>query len=157
MRAKIDVALFVACALLARPDPAPTKIDARRPTDAALLVDDPPTLRNLELQGYSLDEVLGPQKKAALIASVTSDMLEFAKGLTPKSIKRPFKPEWMTRGRFELIAVVNRLDRRAFDPPEAPTCGEVRLVYRLALKNAHRPNTRLPMTVNVRIPQPMRG
>jgi hypothetical protein len=157
MRAKIDVVLFLACAFLARPDATPAKADGRRPTDASLLIDDPPTLKNLELQGYSLDEVLGPGKKSALLATVTSDMQEFTKGLPPKSIKRPFKPEWMTRGRFELTAVVNRLDRREFDPPEARTCGEVRLVYRLALKNPGRPSTRLPMTVNVRIPQPLRG
>jgi hypothetical protein len=65
----------------------------------------------------------------------------------------PFDVGWLRaeRTRFELVGVLNRLDRRFADPSH---CGEVRLVYRLALTPEDRKTTRLPMTINVMFPQP---
>jgi hypothetical protein len=93
----------------------------------------------------------------AVAKAVRADVAELTAGLTRSSLERPFRSEWLARGRFELVAVVNRLDRRAFDPQGAPSCGEARLVYRLALAHAGRPPTRLPMTVNLRIAQAADG
>lgn len=68
-------------------------------------------------------------------------------GVGMRFAHRGFDARWLTAPTvaFELVAVVNRLDRRPFRPD---TCGEVRLVYRLAI---HRDGAadRLPMTVNV--------
>ncbi len=52
---------------------------------------------------------------------------------------------------FELVAVVNRFDRRIFEPRKA-TCGEVRLIYRAAYRGK-RESSRLPVTVVVVFPQ----
>lgn len=157
-----DALLFVGCLALARPDAHASAslldLPTTPPTDAALLVDDPRTMVRLETDGFSLDRVLTLGQRRSLYEIVQSDMSEIVRGLTSKSVQRPFRTAWMARGRFELVGVVNRLDRRVFDPPSGPsTCGEVRLVYRLALENPGRPSTRLPMTVNVRIPQPARA
>ena len=48
---------------------------------------------------------------------------------------------------FELVGVVNRMDRRPF---QSGACGETRLVYRLAYRTAAM-QSRLPMTVNVEL------
>lgn len=48
---------------------------------------------------------------------------------------------------FELVGVVNRLDRRAFHDG---ACGETRLVYRLAYRTP-RMQSRLPMTLSVEL------
>jgi len=117
----------------------------------SLFVEDARILAELEARGLSFQQVVGPDRLEQIVRTVERDMTEITKGQPPSSPRRPFKPEWLTRGRFELVGVVNRLDRRHFDPS---ACGEVRLVYRLALENPNRPATRLPMTVNVRIPQP---
>ena len=46
---------------------------------------------------------------------------------------------------FELIGVVNRLDKKDF----YGTCGEIRFVYRLAYKEDSGASSRLPLTLNV--------
>jgi hypothetical protein len=126
------------------PDPPKVRADA-------LLVEDPRPLVELEDHGFSFSDVVGWERAAQIQRVVEQDIAELKRGQTESSPRRLFKPEWLKRGSFELIGVVNRLDRRRFDPTG---CGEVRLVYRLALRNRRRPVTRLPMTINVRIPRP---
>ena len=46
---------------------------------------------------------------------------------------------------FQLIGVVNRLDKKDF----YGTCGEIRFVYRLAYQNDSGASSRLPLTLNV--------
>ena len=66
---------------------------------------------------------------------------------------RSFSSKWLSSSsaHFELIAVVNRVDRRDMrlgDQARRENCGEVRFVYRLAYQvNGSR--SRLPFTVNV--------
>jgi hypothetical protein len=80
---------------------------------------------------------------------------------------RRFSPKWLSSryARFELIAVVNRLDRMelsraAEDAAHAPrSCGEVRFVYRLAYDHTGlqpRVYSRLPFTFNMvyEVPRP---
>jgi hypothetical protein len=64
---------------------------------------------------------------------------------------RLFDVTWLRSpgARFELTAVSNRMDRMHVAPN---TCGEVRLIYRLAYTSS-RSASRLPMTVNVVFPQ----
>lgn len=148
---KTQVLLFACCVIVARPDRAAS---ARAQQNIGILVDDPPLLERLEASGYAFTTVVSPARRRALALTIAEDMAEFTRGLDAESVRRPFQIAWLTRGRFELVGVVNRFDRRFDLPDEAPSCGEVRLVYRLALQNLGRPATRLPMTVNVRIPQP---
>ena len=148
---KTQALLFACCLIVARPERAES---ARAPSNPALLIDDPEALEQLEVSGYAFDAVVSAEQRRALRDAIGADMREFTEGLAVDSVKRAFDVGWLTRGRFELVGVVNRFDRR-FDPPEPPSCGEVRLVYRLALQNPGRPATRLPMTVNVRFPQPL--
>lgn len=79
-------------------------------------------------------------------------------GVGLKFRHRTFDPAWFTapQTRFELIAVVNRIDRRAFDE-STERCGETRLIYRLAYRTQLQEtqvDSRLPMTVNVVFWQP---
>ncbi len=64
-----------------------------------------------------------------------------------------FNADWLASpsARFELIAVSNRIDRRGV-PARAATCGEQRLIYRLAYSGS-REDSRLPFTVVVTFPQ----
>jgi hypothetical protein len=58
---------------------------------------------------------------------------------------------------FELIGVVNRIDRRDFD--STATCGELRFVYKLKYKKANSPGSfsRLPFSLNVIFAAPNDG
>jgi hypothetical protein len=60
---------------------------------------------------------------------------------------RLFDARWLRAktARFELVAVVNRIDRSPLTPGE---CGELRLIYRLAYRVGDSAS-RLPMTVNL--------
>ena len=150
VRAKLSARVFGASFLtlgivvVARPERLKLRADP-------LLLDDAATLTELEDRGLSFARVVGSERLRAIARVVESDMAELTNGQSEDSPRRPFKPGWLSRGRFDFVGVVNRIDRRRFDPS---SCGEVRLVYRLAIKNRRRPPTRLPMTVNVRIPQP---
>ncbi len=69
---------------------------------------------------------------------------------------RLFDRRWLSspRASFELVAVVNRLDREPFAPQH---CGETRLIYRLAQqerRGGEEIRSRLPMTLNVVFWQP---
>ena len=71
---------------------------------------------------------------------------------------RAYDAEWLSsdKTRLELTAVVNRIDRRAFDNGSG-RCGEVRFIYRLAYETTIQEtavDSRLPMTVNVVFWQP---
>jgi hypothetical protein len=137
----------------------------------ALIIDEPLPLVALEAHGLSLADVLHAPSAAAdelanrpiyrtIVSVLTSDLRELNArptiGDVPTNLRapnRPFDPAWLTsaHARFELVAVVNRIDRIFVDPKR---CGEARLVYRLALRPDERPETRLPMTINIAFPQP---
>ena len=136
----------------------------------AALVSDAVTLVALEQRGLALHRLLqaGDAQTARLVESpvyrdVTSilesdlEELDQRPGIGGElSPNHPFDRRWLRspRTRFELVAVVNRIDR-AFAEPQ--TCGEVRLIYRLVLEPPSRPKTRLPMTLNLVFRQPRRG
>lgn len=128
---------------------------------------DPSALAALESRGFGLGEVvtgarattteeLARTSLAAVLETAEADvqavLAEHPTALVSSVLgTRLFDRRWLRSPemRFELIGVFERLDRRAFQPG---TCGEVRLVYRLAYttRQAGAPmHGRLPMTVNV--------
>lgn len=109
-----------------------------------------------ELAGHARYRVLS----AAVAADLAADRRRDASaGIGMRYAHRQFDARWLgsEKVRFELIAIVNRLDRRVFAPEH---CGEVRLVYRLAYAvptSTGVVDSRLPMTVNVVFYQPNDG
>ncbi len=93
---------------------------------------------------------------ASIVKLLAKDLDEFAAsdqraGVGMKFAHRLFDKRWLTSSKFhyELVAIVHRVDRRAFAPA---TCGELRMVYRLAYRSqvGDKPvASRVPMTVNV--------
>ena len=162
---------------------AATAKDAFQPL---LTVTDPETLTRLETGGLDAGAVAFARPGAArslagltasapgwsaIVDVLRADMRELYAGdpkygVGMRHAHRGFDPAWLTSPatRFELAAVVNRIDRRAMNPG---TCGELRFVYRLAYttkakaKAKARPVTttdsaaepgfssRLPFTLNV--------
>jgi hypothetical protein len=126
------------------------------------LVAEPTTLLALEARGFTLNRVLGApgvstkeltesRAYADLLSTLTADLqeLDARPGIGgEQAMNHPFKASWLSDddARFELVGVVPRLDRAFAEPG---TCGEIRLVYRLALTRKGRPGTRLPMTLSV--------
>lgn len=116
--------------------------------DYVVLVTDPRTLSQVERRGGSLGSLLDgapgttndalarQPRYASIVKSVAADVAK-AKTADPSSgqglafAHRLFDVRKLTasEARFELIAIVNRLDRQHVAPS---TCGEVRFVYRLS-------------------------
>jgi hypothetical protein len=129
---------------------------------APVLVKDPRTLVQLEEAGFSFSKVVTTAQMKPITDALTQD-LDLMKRQDPKAgvgVENPhrlFDKRWFSSSqtRYELVGVVNRLDRataRAATNPGAGNCGELRLIYRLAY-TAKRTASRLPMTVNVVFPQ----
>ncbi|NRA32003.1 MAG: hypothetical protein HRU17_01560 [Polyangiaceae bacterium] len=128
----------------------------------------PPLLSALEAAGYDLGSTgFGePARRAAelmknadyqrVLATIAEDLgADRARdphaGVGMRFAHRQFDVNWLSspHSHFELVAVVNRLDREAFD---SRYCGELRFLYRLAYdtrEQAGGVRSRLPMTVNV--------
>jgi hypothetical protein len=133
-----------------------------------LVVSEPDTLAHLERHGLDLGTQLAGARATGthalaqygayrtLVETVRTDVRDDARrdraaGVGMRHAHRQFDVRWLDskKTRFELIAVVNRLDRKPFAPEH---CGEVRLVYRLAYETDTQTGpvaSRLPMTVNV--------
>jgi hypothetical protein len=136
--------------------------------DAVSIVTDVATLKALEDRGFSLGARLGGKPRRthnrelfelsryrSLVAALERelDALLAADPLAGVGVHRfshrAFDRRWLRAdtAHFELIAVVNRIDRAPFRPDR---CGETRLVYRLAYATTVKGATvssRLPMTV----------
>ena len=179
------VVLALACAIALAALPAlaaPARLPAAEPV---LDVLDPATLARLEADGYGLGDVLGApaarttaELSAAspafrtLADTVTTDIdalrAEMAATgrplfeVTDGNVGRVLDRRWLASpiAGFRLVAVVNRLDRRDFAELTSPgeSCGEVRLIYRLAYsferkppggKAATRYASRMPVALNV--------
>ncbi len=156
---------LVACAL-ARAEPAPI-----------LAVEDVETLAAVETNGYALGDVLGAPGAvstadltaastpfriladaiAADTAELRAEMKEHGRPLrevTSENIGRVMDMRWLASplARFRLVGIVNRIDKRDFG--QAPgTCGEIRLIYRLAYRftgttKGRLYSSRLPVSIN---------
>ena len=146
--------------------------EAAPPEQTPLLVlTDPAALRELERRGFGFREfVLGASDQAVDNADSYSQSPRYqelvtvlerelsairardrAAGVGMRYAHRVFDARWLrsTAFRFELVGVVNRIDRRAFAPD---SCGELRLIYRLAYDHelaGQRVRSRVPLTLNV--------
>jgi hypothetical protein len=138
------------------------------PGENPLLVTDPTTLVALEGLGLSLGRQLGAPgetgdalvrspRYATLVATIEADVRELsgrdgiARRQFPtdrKKLNYAFNVDWLRDAstHFELIGFSNRLDMMYFTPGD---CGQVRLVYRLALQRRGRPMSRLPLFVTL--------
>lgn len=179
------VVLALACAIALAALPA-LAAPARLPA-AELVLDvlDPATLARLEADGYGLGDVLGaPAARmtadltaastafrtladtvAADIDALRAEMAATGRPLfevTDGNVGRVLDRRWLASplAGFRLVAVINRLDRRDFAELTRPgeSCGEVRLIYRLAYSFERRPPggkgttryaSRLPFALNV--------
>ena len=164
-------------AVVPSPPSAPAPSSAGAPVAASrgdvspepvLVVSDPVVLGTLEAAGLDFGtQVVGAPGKStaslhehpgfvtitdALASDLAADRrLDSAAGVGMRFAHRQFDPRWLDakETRFDLVFVVNRLDRRPFSPG---TCGEVRFIYRLAYRTDTKTGpveSRLPMTANV--------
>ncbi len=155
--------------------PAPTVAPLAPPLEAepVLVVSEPSAVVELERAGLSLgDFLIGPgtgavsnrrlleaPRYASVVATLKADVRALAAGDPAAGVgvarysHRLFDVRWLEADnvRFELVAAVNRADRAAFRPG---SCGETRLVYRLAYRAraAGEVGSRLPMTLSLEIP-----
>ncbi|MBS2015179.1 MAG: hypothetical protein JST00_19970 [Deltaproteobacteria bacterium] len=159
---------FAFTALLESPEPqAPIDLSGLTAGPAPSVLEmDPRALAALERRGLSLATLFGSRRPTldalaetplyrGVAETLERDIAEIDArpyvGAQPLP-HRPFVVGWLRdpRAYFELVGAVHRLDRAFVEPG---SCGEARLVYRLALKPEGRPVTRLPMTLNVIFPQ----
>ncbi|WP_224367834.1 hypothetical protein [Hyalangium versicolor] len=136
---------------------------------APLRVDDPALLQTLESQGFDLARLAFVTPKRvpdnqslfengayrSIAESVTQELEELedgddSLGVSMRHPHRLFDGEWLQSPHafFELVGIVNRLDRAPFHPEH---CGELRFIYRLAYRiPASEPiYSRLPFTLSV--------
>lgn len=152
-------ALLLVLIGLAAPPPVQTN---------ALMITDPAVLASLEKAGLAMGPVLGgtagdtatmhtstpAYRDLVNLLGRDSDLLKVR---DPKSgvgfghSHRAFDIGWLKskQARFELVGVVNRIDRAHVRPGG---CGERRLIYRLAY-DVEQTGSRLPMTANVVLTQ----
>jgi hypothetical protein len=157
------------------PTPPFTSASAPPPLSPVLLLTDPAVLSALESRGLTLARFLGAtdgtRDNAALaqtaayasIADALSREVADHAARDPKAgvgvarfSHRLFDVRWLRsdKTRYELVGVVNRFDRQPF---HAGSCGETRLVYRLAYTSERGETvvqSRLPMTIGVELTVP---
>ena len=185
LRFDLLVVLTLAAAIVLAALPAlaaPVRLPAAEPV---LDVLDPATLARLDADGYGLGAVLGvPAARttaalaaaspafrtladtvAADIGALRAEMAATGRPLfevTDGNVGRVLDRRWFASpiAGFRLVAVVNRLDRRDFADLVHPgeSCGEVRLIYRLAYsfdrtppggKKPARYASQMPVALNV--------
>lgn len=154
--------------VLPAPPAAAASSTSPTPLDPVLVVADPVTLASLAEHGLDLGTALHGARAGStaelareapyrvLEKAVRDDLAEGRRadpsaGVGMRFSHRQLDVRWLAsdRTRFDLISVVNRVDRLPFAPGH---CGEVRLVYRLAYRTSAATgpvDSRLPMTINV--------
>lgn len=132
-----------------------------------LVLEEPAEIQTLDEGDFNLGAVLfsapaADNKKLLENAAYNSMVADLEKdlealktqdaklGVGMNYVHRLFDIRWLKSpaARFELVGVVNRMDRTVFNPG---TCGEVRLIYRLSYAKTQQQTliqSRLPMTLN---------
>ena len=141
------------------------------PSPSTLLITDPAVLQALERQGLSLGALVGAGDAKAndrlsrspvfapVIATLEDEVAQAAAGDKLAGVdvarfshrlfdRRFFR---LPQASFDLVGIVNRLDRAAYD---ASSCGETRLVYRLSYAFDAERASKLPMTIGVELKVP---
>jgi hypothetical protein len=162
--------------------PTPAKTQTAADPEAAsgepvLLVTNPDAMAALERKGFAVGDVFGERgtgpvdnarlalesRYASMVDVIAADVATIAQRDPQAGVgvhrfsHRLFDVRWLRQksARFELVAIVNRMDRAPFHPQ---SCGETRLVFRLSYvtKIKDTPvSSRLPMTLGLEIPTPM--
>jgi len=145
-------------------------------SEPVLIVTDPGVLAALEARGVTLGRFFGvaANGRAANDTLATAPGYRSIAGDLAREVRahaardpsagvgvhrfshRLFDARWLesATARFELVAVVNRFDRMPF---RTGSCGETRLVYRLAYQTRvgqHAVSSRLPMTLALELQAP---
>ncbi len=156
--------------------PASTVVQISRdyqPQSGFSVIRDPQVLEELEKAGFSLQHLFGleqlPLKNSefatknpfyrSMVEILKDDLDDVLKaenkvaGQSPAGVgmgfsRRVFDQKWLVSdySKYELVGVLNRLDRVSFDPQG---CGETRFIYRLSYQSG-RVYSRLPLTVLVK-------
>lgn len=124
-----------------------------------LIIDDPIKLQKLEKGNFAFDKIVSAKNYQSIVKVLARDLDEIKKSdkylsVTMAKKHRLFDKRWFNSkySFYELVGVFNRIDRTPFAPEQNYSCGEVRLIYRLAYrktKNKEEIYTRLPFTFNV--------
>jgi hypothetical protein len=168
----LAVLMAAAAVATAAPMPAHTPV---------LVVDNVEALAALDANGFSLGDLLEAPGAATaealhagspaytamaqlLLADVAALRVEMAANgrklyeVTDGNVGRVFDGRWLASplARFRLVGIVNRIDRRDFTAAPG-TCGETRLIYRLAYRFTGSKGrlyaSRLPISVSVVLEQ----
>ena len=168
------LALLLCAAAVASVVPA---AGAEAAQDPVRMVLDRPTLTTLESRGFAFAALLGAPRAATLaelqsaspiyadlarwiaddVKALRAEMAANRRPLhevTDDNVGRIMDLRWLASplASFRLIGVVNRTDRRDFTGfTDQPSCGEVRLIYRLAYRFQRGATTyasRLPVNIN---------
>jgi len=95
------------------------------------------------------------QDLSELVAEQNAGKSQAVAGIGMAFSHRVFDYHWFNskKGQYELVGIVNRLDRASFAPK---TCGEMRLIYRLSYQSqTPKPvYSRLPMTLMMKFEMP---
>jgi len=130
---------------------------------AIALVTDPEALAAITAAGAGFEALLDADDRAAIAHGVRADVAAAGKGDHDAGVgiaghgHRLFDVGWLARGRYELIGVTYRIDRIPVTPT---TCGDLRLIYRLAYRartGGVEVGSRLPMTVAIVLDGPARA
>jgi hypothetical protein len=139
--------------------PSTPAADAR----AVALITDPAALAAIVEAGGAYDAMLDDADRAVIVKTTRADIAATGKGDKDAGVgiagntHRLFDGGWLTKGRYELIAIANRIDRIPVTPE---ACGDVRLIYRLAYTATTAGvdvSSRLPMTVAIVLDGPARA
>ncbi len=145
--------------VIATLDAPPPARDDRR---AVVLVTDPAALAAIAGAGGSFDAMTDDRDRATVFAAVRADVATAARGDRDAGVgiaghdHRLFDVGWLDRGSFALIGLAYRVDRIPVTPA---SCGDVRLIYRLAYRATSagvEVASRLPMTVALVLDGPAR-
>ncbi len=129
---------------------------------AVALVTDPAALAAIGGGGGGFDALVNAADRATITRITRADIAAAGKGDPEAGVgiagnsHRLFDAGWLERGRYELIGLAYRVDRMPVTPE---TCGDVRLIYRLAYRaktSGVEVGSRLPMTVAVVLAGPPR-
>lgn len=147
-------------------------LQARVEDGVLLVIDQPQILKTLEENGFSASELAEADTKkqmnnkswsqrpgyGAMVKTLSQALNELSArdpqlSVTMAKAHRLFDQKWLSSAdsRYELVGVVNRLDRQPF-ATDKNVCGEIRFIYRLGYRKKFKKQTvysRLPMTMNV--------
>jgi len=127
------------------------------------LVTDPAALAVLASAGAALDNLVSAESLAVVRKSVADEIAAVDRSDAQAGVgirgnaHRLFDARWLSKGRFDLVGLVYRVDHIPITPGH---CGDLRLVYRLgytAELSGEKVSSHVPMTLMVVLTGPAAG